>query len=84
MPATSRVAIRQFAFQPAELRVTLGDTVEWKNDDILPHVVASDSTAWKSGELAVAASYSFVPTRRGRFPYHCDAHPSMRGLLVVN
>jgi len=77
------VRIAQFAFDPAEIRVTPGDTVVWENGDILPHTTAADSGAWSSGSLAVGARFTFVIADTGRFTYHCAAHPTMRGTLVV-
>jgi plastocyanin len=31
------VVIREFKFEPAAVAVHVGDTVEWKDDDIVPH-----------------------------------------------
>ena len=83
-PPAPVVRIEQFAFKPGELRVAVGDTVEWTNADILPHLVAADSASWKSRELAPGQHYRWVATARGRFPYHCAAHPTMHGLVIVN
>ena len=77
------IAIAGFRFTPAELTVSVGDTVVWTNDDALPHTASADSGAWSSPELRRGERYRFVPTRAGRFPYHCSAHPVMRATLVV-
>ena len=82
-PRTHVVRISQFEFAPAELTVGVGDTVVWRNADLLPHTSAADSGTWSSAELAPDSSFTFVAADTGRFPYHCAAHPSMRGLLVV-
>lgn len=37
------VAIREFKFEPAKVTVHQGDTVEWKNDDSVPHPATADS-----------------------------------------
>jgi plastocyanin len=78
-----RVTIAGFRFQPAELTVTVGDTVVWQNGDALPHTTAADSSAWSSPELSRDGRFVLVATQAGRFPYHCAAHPVMRALLVV-
>ena len=41
------VEIREFKFEPATLTVHEGDTVEWKNDDNVPHTVTADGDGQK-------------------------------------
>ena len=82
-PKPRAIAIRGFKFEPAELTVSVGDSVVWTNGDALPHTATADSEAWSSPELASGSRYTFVPVRAGRYPYHCAAHPVMRALLVV-
>lgn len=82
-PLPGAVSISQFRFTPAELTVSAGDTVVWTNDDALAHTASADSGAWSSPELQRGERFQFVPTRAGRFPYHCSAHPVMRATLVV-
>ena len=36
------VTIRSFKFEPATVTVNVGDIVEWKNDDIVPHTATAD------------------------------------------
>lgn len=79
----SAVSIRGFAFTPAELIVSVGDTIEWRNGDQLVHTTASDSSAWSSPELPAGERFVWVASSPGRFPYHCGAHPVMRGVVVV-
>lgn len=82
-PSVREVRIAEFRFAPAELTVSPGDTVVWTNDDALMHSTAADSGAWSSPEMGRGERFRFVPTRSGRFYYHCAAHPVMRGTLVV-
>ena len=77
------VSISQFRFTPAELTVTVGDSVVWTNEDALPHTTSADSGAWSSPEMPRGGRFSHVAARAGRFSYHCAAHPVMRGTLVV-
>ena len=82
-PQHRTVVIEQFGFSPAELRVTIGDTVEWVNHDPFYHSTAADSAAWTSPEFARGERFLMPTTQQGRFPYHCTAHPVMRGVLIV-
>ena len=78
------ITIKAFAFAPEEVRVSVGDTVAWTNDDMFIHTIAADSGAWTSAELRPGQRYVFVARRSGRFAYHCAAHPVMKALLIVS
>lgn len=82
-PTTASVSIAGFTFGPAEVTVSVGDTVAWVNGDPLPHTTTADSGAWSSPEMARGQRFTFVPKQAGRFPYHCAAHPVMRAVIVV-
>jgi plastocyanin len=81
--ARHTVTIRNFAFVPVVLTVARGDTVEWVNQDSFIHTTAADSAAWSSPEIATGHRFLFVARQPGRLPYHCAAHPIMRGEIVV-
>ncbi|HEX2039431.1 MAG TPA: cupredoxin family copper-binding protein [Acidimicrobiales bacterium] len=82
--ATTQVAIRGFAFDPANTRVTTGDTVRWTNHDSASHTVTGDTDlTFRSGVLTQGQVYERTFQTAGSFPYHCDIHPSMRGTVTV-
>jgi len=71
-------------FQLPALTVNAGDTVEWKNSDIVPHTATStDSKTFDSGRIEVGAKWEYVATKKGIFNYECTFHPNMQGQLVV-
>ena len=83
-PQTHTVVISGSKFQPAMLTVTSGDTVEWKNNDIVPHTATStESGTFDSGRIAVGDSWKYIASKKGAFPYECSFHPNMQGQLVV-
>jgi plastocyanin len=82
-PKRLEVVIREFAFAPPELSLTVGDTVMWVNKDSFVHTSTSDSTAWSSPDLSPGDRFEFVVRTPGRFAYHCAAHPVMHGTLTV-
>jgi plastocyanin len=82
-PATTPVDIRGFAFAPARVEVSVGDTVVWINRDALPHTATADSRAWDSGELRTGARWSWIPADTGTVEYICAYHPNMRGSIDV-
>jgi plastocyanin len=80
------VSISGFAFSPALINVSVGDNVTWKNNDATTHTVTSDTGSavqFSSGDLGEGATYTFVFTQAGDFPYHCSIHPSMHGVVHV-
>jgi plastocyanin len=76
------VTMRALQFAPPELEVQRGDTITWRNDDIVPHTSASRST-WDSGTLPADSSFSVVLERPGTIEYDCSYHPGMTGRIVV-
>jgi plastocyanin len=62
-PQTYTVVIREVKFQPAVLTVKVGDTVEWRNDDIVAHTATSTKPKkFDSGILPVGSSWKYVVT----------------------
>jgi plastocyanin len=83
-PQTRTIIISGSAFQPAALTVNSGDTVEWKNNDIVPHTAtAADSSSFDSGRIEVGGSWKYVAKKKGTFNYECSFHPNMQGQVVV-
>jgi len=84
-PQTHTVVVREIKFQPAVLMVKVGDTVEWRNDDIVPHTATSTAQPKKfdSGILPVGSSWKYVVTKRETYFYTCTLHPNMKAELIV-
>src|SRR6185312_6386551 len=80
---THTILISGFKYQPDTLTVNAGDTVEWKNNDIVPHTVTAADKTFTSGAIRPGASWKFVAKKTGTFLYVCTPHPNMRGKLVV-
>ena len=82
--APVEIAIRGFAFGPAEVTVAAGTTVTWVNKESgVPHTSTSDDGLWKSGTLSPGDSFSFTFDRPGTYTYFCSIHPNMKGTIVV-
>jgi amicyanin len=81
--ATHAVAIVDFAFSPATLTITAGDTVVWTNEDPMIHTATSVNGAFDSGDLEQGEAYSLTFTTAGTYDYLCTPHPTMTGRIVV-
>lgn len=77
------VSIINYDFVPYQVSIAAGDTVTWTNNDAVAHTSTSDTNVWDSGNLAPGQSYSFVFITTGSYPYHCNYHPSMTGIVNV-
>lgn len=76
------VRIEGMQFQPAVLTVQRGDTLRWRNADLVPHT-ASAKGAFDSGNIAPGQTFSRAMDQPGTFDYVCNYHPGMKGRVVV-
>jgi amicyanin len=81
--ANASVQIVDMAFAPADVTVSVGDTVTWTNADPMIHTVTSTTGAFDSGDLDQGESYSLTFTEAGTFAYLCTPHPFMTGTVTV-
>lgn len=80
--ATVKVVIDKLVFVPAEISVTVGDTIEWVNKDVMVHTATVDG----GFDVLIPAkkSASAVVTGAGTLDYYyCRYHPNMRGRIAV-
>lgn len=81
------VAIREFRFQPATIRVPRGTTITWINCEESfadePHTTTSDASIWDSVLLSPEDYYQRRFDEPGVFPYHCEPHPFMQATVIV-
>ena len=71
-------------FQPAELTVHPGETVEFKNEDIFAHTVTADDGSFDSGLIQPGSSWKMTVQKPGTLAYHCTPHPNMKAALVAS
>lgn len=79
------------AFRPSPMLIGVGDTVTWRNDDSTPHRITSGDgpsdpnfgAVFDSGMLGPKRTFSHTFDSQGEFPYFCQIHPTMTGLISV-
>lgn len=84
--ATTTVKIANFSFSPETIKVKVGDTVTWTNEDAARHDVVADEESMDapaSELLAKGESYSFTFKKAGTYAYHCTPHPYMKAKVIV-
>src|SRR5947209_1055958 len=77
------VIIKQMRFQPPKLNVKVGDTVEWKNEDIFKHSVTANDGSFDSGLIAPEGSWQTTMRKNGTIVYHCGPHPNMTAQVIA-
>ncbi len=82
-PTLVRVKIENMLFVPSELKVHGGDTIEWVNNDLVPHTVTSIVSQFDSGIIAPGGRWKFHVKKKGAFAYKCSYHPTMLGNLII-
>jgi plastocyanin len=75
------VSMRNFAFSPSSVRVNVGDSVTWTNQDPAPHNAKGSGVSTPTIKKGQSASQTF--SKAGTFSYICTIHPSMHGTVVV-
>lgn len=77
-------------YQPSSAVIVPGTPVRWTNPTASPHTIRHDGClsdgpcAFDSGPVFPDNSFSLPPLAPGLYPYHCELHPVMRGMLIVD
>ena len=71
------------SFYPEAILVNVGDTVQWKNEDISVHTITSTDEAFDSGMIMGGDSFEYTFKNSGTFDYICSLHPWMTGTVNV-
>lgn len=83
-PQAATVKIRNFKFEPANVVIVEGETVQFINEDEEPHTATSTDGIFNSKALDTNQTWNYTATKPGTFPYICSIHPFMKGTLTVN
>lgn len=76
-------------YEPFMAAVQSGVPVRWLNPTASPHSVRHDGCAtegpcaFQSSAVPPNDSFTIAPLPPGRYSYHCELHPVMRGVLMV-
>gem|GEM_PF-6024173 len=72
-------------FDPSKITIVIGvnNTVVWKNEDSDWHTAHSNIPEFNSGLIQAGDSFTHTFLRAGTYPYHCDPHPWMTGIVFV-
>jgi plastocyanin len=74
------VPMANFVFNPVEIVIPVGTTVNWVNQDGAPHTAtADDGKLFKSDLLSKGQSFKHSFDQVGEFAYYCELHGGAGG-----
>ena len=79
----AKVTITDAAFDPAEVTVTAGYAVSWKNAGQGVHTVTAEDGSFDSGPRNPGQEWSHPFSKEGTFTYKCSQNPAMKGIVKV-
>ena len=77
-------------FIPADVTISVGETVTWSNDDTAAHTVTSGIASegpdgiFDSSLFMAGTTFEHTFDEAGEFDYFCMVHPWMTGKVLVN
>ena len=78
------VEIADFAFSPADITATVGQTITFTNSDSAPHTATLDDDSCGTPNIGNGESNGLLFTAAGTYPFHCAVHPNMKGTITVS
>ena len=82
-PQTHEVSIKALKFKPKNIKVKVGDTIRWTNEDIAPHTATALEASWDTGEMLKGDSRTVTVTEGMETKYFCVFHPHMKGAIEL-
>ena len=78
------VSIEGFAFSPADITASVGQTITFTNGDSAPHTATLDDGSCTTANLSQGGSEGLTFNAAGSYPFHCNVHPDMKGTITVS
>jgi plastocyanin len=78
-----QAGMRNMAYAPARIEIAAGTTVQWTNNDPLPHTVTANDRGFDSGLIQPGQSWAHTFTAPGTYDFSCTPHPFMKGVVIV-
>lgn len=80
------VSMKNTLFVPMDVKVSVGDTIKWTNDDPIPHTVTKESgpgPKFDSGTVDEGGTFEQKFDTAGKIDYVCTIHPNQTGSITV-
>ena len=81
--ATNKIAVQNYSFSPAAIKIPRGTSVIWTNNDTSVHTIVLGNADAMSEALNYGSSFSYVFDKTGTFTYHLATDPNHPGYVTV-
>jgi len=81
---------REPFYSPPSINLETGQTIQWYNRSMQPHTITHDGCpqradcVFHSDHIHPGERFTVRDLPPGTYSYHCEIHPFMRGMIVVN
>ena len=91
VPGNAQILLldREPFYSPPSVRLQPGQYIQWHNRSMQPHTITHDGCgqrsgcAFHSGHLHPGEGFTVRDLAPGTYPYHCNIHPFMHGVIIV-
>ncbi len=85
MSDTVEVVIQDYKYVPAALKITVGTTVKWLNNEkrTTHSILFTGPGGFESERIFPGESWQRTFDRPGSYSYTCGPHPEMKGQIEV-
>ena len=82
---TAEVDIKEYKYHPAELKIKVGTTVKWINNEkrVSHSILFAGPGGFESDRIFPGESWQRVFDKPGTYAYSCGPHPEMKGKIEV-
>lgn len=78
------ISIKDFTFNPAEIQATVGQVIQFTNEDSAGHTATVIDGSCTTPVIAGGAADGLVFSQAGSYPFRCDIHKQMTGTITVS
>lgn len=82
---TAEVGIKDYKYEPAELKIKVGTTVKWTNNEkrVSHSVLFTGPGGFESERFFPGDAWQRTFDKPGTYPYTCGPHPEMKATIIV-
>ena len=82
---SAEIGIKDYKYDPAELKVKRGTTVKWVNNEkrTSHSILFAGSDGFESERIFPGESWQRTFDKSGTYAYSCGPHPEMKGKIEV-
>jgi plastocyanin len=81
--STTTIHVKNFAFDPKTVTVSVGAKLTWVFDDSAKHNVTASDKSFASGDLSSGKTFTYTFNKAGTYNYLCTIHQYMTATVVA-